>query len=321
MPRFKPQLMINAEKTETSTAIAKATYSLENKGCKPKYTAGIERDLWRLAKNVDIFDTEKVNNYIATQKILDIKTKQRTDKNWSDGYRTRMANAYEIFCAVNNMEYSKPKFAYKSPIPLIPKTEYIDAIVANAPKRIGVVFKILSETAIEGFELEMIPMKQINAQDGILSVVGVKRHDNGTYKLKPQTAQMLRDYLATHQREYPFPKVASTRESWRLARRSTAKKLCNPEILKMQMKNLRNYAGAIFYLTMGKDPIATMHFMRHKDIQTTMDYLRGLTEFSANAEYISKIATTAEEAIELINQGFKEQAIFGEKHVFSKLKY
>ena len=231
-----------------------------------------------------------------------------------------MANAYEIFCAVNNMQYEKPKFAYKSPIPLIPKTEHINAIVANAPKRIGVIFKILSETAIEGYELEMIPMKQINAQDGILSVVGVKRHDNGTYKLKTQTAEMLRQYLATHQREYPFPKVASIRESWRCSRRTTAKKLCNPEILKIQMKNLRNYAGAIFYLTMGKDPIATMHF-RHKDIETTMDYLRGLTEFTANSEFVSKVATTAEEAIELLNQGFKEQAIFGEKHIFTKLKY
>ncbi len=167
----------------------------------------------------------------------------------------------------------------------------------------------------------MVPLNQINPEQGTISVIGVKRHDNGTYKLQDQTAEMLRQYLATHQREYPFPKVESIRESWRCARRTTAKKLCNKEILNIQMKDLRNYAGAIFYLTMGKDPIATMHFMRHKEINTTMDYLRGLTEFSANTTRVSKIATTAEEAIELLNQGFKEESIFGDKHIFTKMKY
>jgi integrase len=185
----------------------------------------------------------------------------------------------------------------------------------------AVIYKIMTETAVEETELELTPRNQINTNTGTISIIGTKKHDNGTYKLKDQTKEMLNQYLATHTEEYPFPKAKSMRGAWIKSRKRTAKKLCNQELNKIPLKNLRNYAGAIYYLTMGKDPIATMHFMRHKELPTTMHYLKGLTEFTANAEYISKIATTAEEAIELLNQGFKEQSIFGEKHIYTKLKY
>ena len=178
----------------------------------------------------------------------------------------------------------------------------------------------LSETGIEGYELEIIPRSQIDAEQGIISVVGVKRHDNGTYKLKEKTAELLRQYLAKHPEEYPSPKSRTQGKHGCKAEKQQQQNYDNPEINKIPLKNLRNYAGAIFYLTMGKDPIQTMHFMRHKKLERTMDYLRGLTEFTANAEYISKIATTAEEAIELLNQGFKKQDTFGEKHIYTKLK-
>ena len=220
------------------------------------------------------------------------------------------------------MPFSKPKsYKQKSPIPLIPNAKDVEAIISNSSKNMATIFQIMSETAIEEHELEMTPRQQINAQEGKISVIGTKQHDNGTYRLKEQTAEMLRQYLARKTETYPFPTAKQMRTSWCKARTKTTTKLCKPEIKKIQLKSLRNYAGAVFYTTMGKDPIQTMHFMRHKKLETTQDYLRGLTEFTANAQYISKVATTAEEAIELLNQGFKEQAIFGEKHLFTKLKY
>ena len=90
------------------------------------------------------------------------------------------------------------------------------------------------------------------------------------------------------------------------------------------MKNLRNYAGAIYYTTMGKDSIATKNFMRHKRLEQTMDYLRGLTEFTAKAKKISKVASTVEEICELLDQGFKEETIVAqgtpnEKHILTKI--
>jgi integrase len=309
---------------EASLAIAKTKTFLINRGCEKHFYDCVESDLVRMAKNTDIFDTEKVNNRIATAKVMDLKTMQLTDKLWSDGYRTRIVEAYAIFCEQNNLKYTKPKYRTPAPIALIPKTEHVQAIIANSAKRIGVIFQIMSETAIEGYELQMTPRKQINAEEGIISVIGTKRHDNGTFKLKSQTAEMLRRYLATHTGEYPFPKVSNLKESWRHARKTTSEKLCNPEIMKIPLKNLRNYAGAIFYLTMGKDPIATMHYMRHKDIETTMDYLRGIQSFALKAELISKSVKlgepdTIKNIMELAQSGFTKFTEADGYQIFTKL--
>jgi integrase len=235
------------------------------------------------------------------------------------------ADIYAIFCEVNNIAFKKPKYTRKCPIPIIPRTEHVEAIIASSSKRMATIFRILSETAIEGYELEIIPQKQIDPEQGIISVVGVKRHLNGTYTLKTETAEMLRQYLAKHPEEYPFPKVKNIREAWMNSRKTTANKLGNPQIAKIPLKNLRNYAGAIFYLTMGKDPMQTMYFMRHSNLKTTTDYLRGLKEFTAKTELISKLVTTPEEALELINQGFKETSIFAqgtpnEKHILTEIQ-
>jgi hypothetical protein len=75
------------------------------------------------------------------------------------------------------------------------------------------------------------------------------------------------------------------------------------------MKNLRNYAGAIFYKTTGKhDPIATMRFMRHKRIDTTLHYLQTIN-LDEPEEYITvaiQLGTpeTQKRIIEYSNAGY-----------------
>lgn len=305
---------------EVLEAINKTKTNLENNGNRPQTVKTVGKELLKLAQHTDIFNTSQVLNYIAKAKVHHFKTGEPTNKNWSEGQKRKVSYAYREFCEVNGLEFTMPRYKQNSPIPLIPKSNHVEAIINNASKNMATIYTILSETAVEGEELSATPRNQINPEEGTISIIGTKQHDNGTYKLKEQTAEMLRQYLAKKPQEYPFPKQKTMRQAWSDARTKTATKQCNPEILKIPLKNLRNYAGAIFYNTMGKDPIQTMRFMRHKKLETTMDYLRGLTEFTATQEYISKIATTAEEALELLTQGFKEEAIFGEKHLYRKLK-
>jgi len=98
-------------------------------------------------------------------------------------------------------------------------------------------------------------------------------------------------------------------EVWRSTRKRAAKKLCQPTLIKIQLKNLRNYAGAIFYKTKGKDPIATKRFMRHVKLETTMNYLQAIN-LDEPEEYITKAVqlntpTTIKEITELSNAGYQ----------------
>ena len=181
------------------------------------------------------------------------------------------------------------------------------------------IFTILAEIGAEGKELGKTSISGIDALQGILSIVGTKGHDSGKYKLKQQTADMLREYLTKHQNEeYPFPKSKIMGEVWRDTRRRAAKKFCQPSLNNIPIKNLRNYAGAKFYSSL-PDPIATMRFLRHKKLETTMHYIRGIT-IGGEEEYICKTAKTTEEAIPLIEAGFQYVTDIDGTKLFKKRK-
>lgn len=81
------------------------------------------------------------------------------------------------------------------------------------------------------------------------------------------------------------------------------------------MKSLRNYSGAQLYYKL-PDPIAVMRHLRHKKLETTMHYIRGIA-ISGEEEFICKAAATPQEAAALIEQGF--QYVTGEYHDGGKL--
>jgi integrase len=193
----------------------------------------------------------------------------------------------------------------------------------------------MSETAIESDELHKIPRTQIDEIRGIISVIGNKQHSNGTYTLKPETKNMLKIFLDSPEKktnikrtkqkyEFPFPTRKSQGIAWIRARTKAASKTQDKSLLNIPLKNLRNYAGAIYYFLYGKDAIQTQQFMRHKNLQQTSNYLRGIKGFTLKLDKIGKIVNTAEEAMELILGGFKEESVFNqgtpnEKHILTKM--
>jgi hypothetical protein len=92
-------------------------------------------------------------------------------------------------------------------------------------------------------------------------------------------------------------------EVWRQTRRRASQKLCNPALAKIPLKNLRNYSGAQLYYKL-QDPIAVMRHLRHKKLETTMHYIRGITT-GGEEEYTCKTATNVREATDLIEHGFQ----------------
>ena len=253
--------------------------------------------LRQISKEKDIF------NPIQAQEFIDSRR--------SNGTKNSCTNIYNHFCTTNQIPYDPKYHDYQPPIPLIPSTENVNIIIKSANQRFYTPFAIMAEIAVEGEELHKTPKQQINEKEGIISIIGVKKHDNGAYKLSDEIAENLRQYLAKYQNEHPFPTPRQLGEAFNRLRNKRAKELNKPELLQIKLKLLRNYAGAIFYLTKGKDPIQTMQFMRHKKLQTTLHYLRAIKTFTAKARYITKTIKlgqpdTIEKITELSNTGFEK---------------
>jgi hypothetical protein len=129
---------------------------------------------------------------------------------------------------------------------------------------------------------------------------------------------MLRICMHRHPEKYPFPKSYMMGQVWRDTRERAATKLCKPELNNIPLKNLRNYSGAkLYYKT--QDPIAVMRHLRHKKLETTMHYIRGIT-IGGDEEYTCKTAKTIQEAMQLIENGFQYVTTIEGIQLFRKRK-
>jgi integrase len=161
----------------------------------------------------------------------------------------------------------------------------------------------MAETGAEEEEIHKTHKNQIDTEQGIISIRGTKGHASAQYKLKPQTAEMLRLCIHRNPQEYLFPPSGNMGDAWRNARRKAMKTLCKPELDKIELKSLRNYSGAMLYYRL-QDPIAVMRHLRHKKLETTMHYIRGIT-ITGEEEYTCKAAHDIKEATALIEAGFQ----------------
>jgi hypothetical protein len=212
--------------------------------------------------------------------------------------------AYEWFCKTNGLTWEKPRYKWTLPTPIMPTTQQVERIISASTPKFATIYKLMAETGVEGEELHRTHRNQYDITQGIISIKGLKGHDSGNYKLKPETAQLLREYMAKYTKDYPFPQPKVMSQMWITARTKAAQIHNDPTLTTIPMKNLRNYSGAQFYLKYDKDTIGTMRHLRHKKLETTMHYLRAIV-LDQEPEYISRTAKTIEEDQQLINAGFQ----------------
>jgi hypothetical protein len=266
-----------------------------------KTATSLGYDLKHIAKECDLNNPEQVKTYIANDKT------QKTNKPLNNATKNKYATAYDHYCKINGLKWQKPYYRVEENTPLIPTPADVQAIIDNATKRYAVIFTIESEIGCNPEELHKVTQKDINPEQGTISITGSKGHASGNYKLKSHTAEMLRIYLHKHTEEHPFPNGHAQSQMWVQTRRRAYEKLQKPELRKIELRNLRNYSGERFYKSLPiRDPIAVMRHLIHKKLETTMHYIRAIVlDYEDDEQYISRMSTTLEEDAKLIEAGFQ----------------
>jgi len=278
---------------------------LENK--RPNTINNFNHKLRQLTKVSDLMNPEDVKHAISYSKL-------------SNATKTTFALAYEWFCKTNGLKWEKPKYKWHLGIPIIPTTNQVNKIISASTIRYATIYNLMTATAVEGEELHETHRNQFDQTQNILQIKGLKQHGDNNYKLKPPIAEMLRQYLAKNPEDYPFPRAKSMGEMWRRARTKASKLHNDPELLKIPMKNLRNYSGAQIYFKSANSPIAVMRHLRHKKLETTMHYLQAIN-LDDDPEYDTQIAQTKEDIVKLNNTGYNYiQTIEGIGHIYRKRK-
>jgi site-specific recombinase XerD len=301
---------------KTEEAIINTLIAMKNNAKAEITIKQVSYKLKQISEHADLTKPEEVKQYIAN-------SKKQNGEPTAEPTKNKLIFAYDNFAEINKIQWEKPYYNYEPKIPLIPTKENVNKIISASSKKYATIFTILTETGLEGHELEKTSRKSIDTEQGIINAQGCKGHASGTYKLKQQTAEMLRIYIHKYTNDYPFPPSKIMGETWRKTRNKLAEKLSQPDLKKIPLKNLRNYSGAqLYYKT--QDPIAVMRHLRHKKLETTMHYIRGITT-GGEEEYTTKAiqtgtTTTLKEIIEIANEGYQKFTEIDGYQLFRKRK-
>jgi hypothetical protein len=98
-------------------------------------------------------------------------------------------------------------------------------------------------------------------------------------------------------------------------------KVKNPRLMRIQFKTLRTWKGTMEYHRT-KDALHVMQILGHKNIKNTLIYIQ-LDDalFKEQIDYVSKVAKTEKDALDLIEAGFDFICDFEGHKLFRKRKY
>ena len=282
--------------------------------------------LRQLNRVINLMEPEAVKVYIGNLKKKDRYNKQ-TEEPASEATKQKYANNYDYFVTSNSLTWEKPFYKYNSKVPITPTKEQTEAIISSAPSlNMATIFRILLEAGFEGEELHGTTEKDIDTEQGIITVAGHKQHNGRSYKLKASTAEMLRVYMTKHRRLHPFTEAPIMGEAWREARKRASQKLSRTDLTKIPLKGLRNLSGIIVWQKC-HDAWIVMGHMGHKKLDTTQHYLRAMTLQMATGEqeFISKAVqlgqpNTIKTIMELIDAGFRKETEADGYQIYRKPK-
>ena len=275
-------------------------------GKRPNTVHNFYQKLRQLSRVSDLQNPEDVKRAIAYAKL-------------ANSSKTTFALAYEWYTKTNGLKWEKPKFKWHLGIPIIPTTAQVNKIISASTERFATIYNLMTETGVEGQELRETHRKQYDQTQKTLQIKGLKGHGDNNYKLKPPIAEMLEKYLSRNPTDYPFPNPKTMQRMWINARTKASKLHNDPDLLKIPMKNLRNYSGAQIYFKSGNSPIAVMRHLRHKKLETTMHYLQAIV-LDDDPEYDTQVAQTKEDIIRLSNAGYTKIDEKDGMHFYRKRK-
>jgi hypothetical protein len=274
---------------------------MKGDGTKEATVKCIGYKLSRMQKETDLSNPETVRNYIANLK--DRETGRPLDNSTKNKYVT----AYDHFCKANGIQWQKPYYKVAENIPLIPTSQNVQAIIDNASEDYVCIFTIEAEIGCSPEELYQVTQDKIDQEKGEISITGVKGHASANYKLKPQTKELLLRYLTKHSGEHPFPRAHTQSQMWSQFKQKASEKLNRPELMRIQLRNLRNYSGERYYKSLPvRDPILVMRHLRHKKLETTMHYIRAIVlDYEEDDQWISLVTRTTDEECKAIEKGYQ----------------
>jgi integrase len=272
--------------------VEKLLTQLKNDGRKAGTINNYRKALKRLLREgADLFDPEDAKSKLANSPIKDI-----TKKN--------VVTILTCWFEFNDIRWKRPKYSDEPNLPYPPTEKEVDELIAASGKKLATYLQILRDTGARCGEISNLTWDSIDSRQRRVTIKAEKGGNSRIMPLQPKTMEMLNNL--TKKNERVFVSANNMRANFHIQRIRIAKKLCNPNILKIHFHTFR-YMKAINEKRKERNDSDIKEILGHKSLTSTETYLRLAKEINQNPtedDFITIIAKTPEEIIAALNANF-----------------
>ena len=273
--------------------IFKVVWGLRKRGYSELTLEGYSKKLRLLSKSVDLDSPESVTRYLTNK------------KEWKNSFKETCVNTYLHYVRFYGLEWNKPKFRRSERLPYVPSSEQVNKLIAHSSRKYAMIYSILRDTGLRPIELHKLTIRKIDLDAGIIYPETAKNGRARALKLKTETLAMLKEYASKHDfglDDCMFPDTKALSHIFIRTRNRLAKRLCEPQLKKFRLYDLRHYYATMLYHRT-KDILLVKQKLGHKRLETTLSYTH-LIDFQ-DEEFTVRAAKSVAEASKLIESGFE----------------
>jgi len=294
---------------EARSTVVEYLWYLRKKGLKQSTITHYGKRLQRLMNlGVKLLNPEEVKGYLAN------------NSTWSERTKAICVTIYDGFTKFRGITWDAPRYKAVKKIPFLPLETEIDQFICACGRKLATFLQVLKETGMRCGEAKQLDWIDIDFQRRLVSITPEKGSNPRILPISLKLIAMLKNLPQESTKVFKAT-LGSIKANLYITRKTVARKLGNPRLLKIKFHTLRHWKGTMKYHKT-KDILHVQQVLGHRDIKSTMIYihLEHALFITSNDEFHVKTATTVTEACKLVEVGFEYITTMDKVQVYRKRK-
>jgi integrase len=290
-----------------NSSIVSYVWQMKKDGLAESTTTNALARLLRLAKSANLDDPEHVKAVLATMP-------------WKNSSKTTIAAIYTRYLKYLGKTWNKPKYTKETALPFIPTEAEIDSLISSACPKTATILQILKETGARIGEIDFLQWQHIDQERRTIYITAEKGSNSRILPISLKLIAMLNQLPKINNKVFQTNKHTH-KVTFEALRKRTAIKLNNQRLNNIHMHTFRHWKATMEYHKT-KDIMHVKLVLGHKKIDSTMVYInleQAIFLYNTD-EYITKVAHTPEEIIQLNDAGFTYIQSLDGLHFYRKRK-
>ena len=285
---------------------------MENNGKSKAVINSTRKELTNLSKRANLDEPEQIKQTIAQMQT-------------GNAYKRMLVQAYNRYVKYYKLSWEAPLYKVVSKEITVPTDEKIKMLIASAKKPLSIKLELSYKTGLRPTEVCKLKVKDFNKDNNTVNPQTAKNGAPRKLTISQKLSELLTEQIQKHnltEEDYIFGGTPE-KYSYSFQRLKTmlAKRLNDPSTKRIRLYDLRHKFCMDTIEKFPQQPFLIMYTMGHKHLNTTehyvhiQEYIKAIT---TNGKYLTATASTVEQAIPLIEQGYIQAAEFDGIKIFKK---